>query len=297
MARSDFSLIQDVSVVDIKLDTGNARIRLGRDQNECITKILRKESQMMVLMESIAEKGLTTMPIIVKPVDGVHVVMDGNRRITALKLLNAPDSCPVEHLKVRIRALRQKYASNIPSVVDVLSSSNDAAIATEVLARHTGAAGGAGQMNWSAYLRTVYLINHGHVAEYKWPGHYAMWSEQQGIVVDDEFPITSLVRFFSLDNLALLGFNVKGNVFSPSMAIEKVRAMAAIVIADFGLNNKNVSTVFEPAQAREYIDSVRNAAGVEPQSKSNEDGAGFKGGGDAAEHRKDETRQGYCVFR
>ncbi len=41
-------------IADMKLDTGNARIRVGRDQNECMPKILRKENQMVVLMESIA---------------------------------------------------------------------------------------------------------------------------------------------------------------------------------------------------------------------------------------------------
>jgi hypothetical protein len=262
MARKDFFLVSAMPIADMKLDTGNARIRIGRDQNECMSKILRKEDQMMVLMESIASEGLTTMPIIVKPIDGVYVVMDGNRRITALKLLNHPDSCPIEHLKARIWSFKKKYQENIPSTVDVLASSNDQAIAHEVLARHRGAAGGAGQLDWSAYLRTVYLLNHGHSAEYKWPGQYAMWAEVQGIVVDDEFPITTLQRFFTKENLALLGFKISRDKFQPSISIENVRTMTEIVMRDFGINKKNVSSVFEPAQAREYIDSVRIAAGV-----------------------------------
>lgn len=262
MARKDFRLVANVSINDIKLDTGNARIRTGRDQNECMSKILRKEDQMITLMSSIANEGLTTMPIIVKPDGPLYTVMDGNRRITALKLLNDPESCPVQHLQAKIRAIVKKASVEIPASLDVLSSDSEDAIAHEVLARHRGAAGGAGQLDWSAYLRTVYLINHGHTAEYKSAGQYAMWAEAQGLFVDDDFPITTLTRFFNKDNLKELGFSISKDKFIPNMAIESVCKMAEIVVLDFGANKKNVSTVFEPEQAQAYIAQVRLQAGV-----------------------------------
>ncbi|MCW9790168.1 hypothetical protein [Escherichia coli] len=62
MARKDFTQQIDIPIQNILLDTENARIRAGRDQNNCISRILRKENQMLVLMEDIAENGLTTMP-------------------------------------------------------------------------------------------------------------------------------------------------------------------------------------------------------------------------------------------
>lgn len=261
MARKDFQLVADVSINDIKLDTGNARIRAGRDQNECMSKILRKEDQMITLMSSIANEGLTTMPIIVKPDGALYVVMDGNRRITALKLLNEPESCPVQHLRAKIQMIIKKASVEIPASLDLLSSESDDAIAHEVLARHRGSAGGAGQLDWSAYLRTVYLLNHGHTAEYKSAGQYAMWAEVQGVLVDDDFPITTLTRFFNKDNLKGLGFSISKDKLIPNMAIESVRKMAEIVVRDFGINKKNVSSVFSPEQAQAYIAEVRVQAG------------------------------------
>lgn len=270
MSRRDFQLVNDVPVVDILLDVENARIRAGRDQADCIARILRKEEQLLALMENIAANGLTTIPILVSPADDRRrwVVRDGNRRITALKLLNDPSLSPAERLKPKIRALAKQYKSNIAATVDVLASDNEDAIVREVVARHSGAQSGIGQLDWSAYLRTVYLLHHGHPADYKRPAQYVFWAEEQGLAVEDEFPITTVQRFFSVDNLALLGFKVDQDELVATVAVATAKAMAQQVINDFQLGKerggKSVEDVRTPEQAKAYILEVRAAAGIAP---------------------------------
>jgi hypothetical protein len=264
MSRGDFQLLKDTPIVDLFLDEGNARIRDGRDQADCISKILRKEDQLMALMADIAENGLTTMPILVKPVGGKLVVMDGNRRLTALKLLNDVHLCPVERLKSDIKQLQKRFAANIVSAVDVLSASDDQAIAREVLARHSGAQGGVGQLDWSAYLRTVYLLNHGHPADYKRAGQYALWAEKQGIWVDDEFPVTSLQRFFSIENLKSLGFKVEEDELVPIIALDEAKRMGQTLMSDFQLKVVKVDDVKTPTLASTYIAGLRQRCGLAP---------------------------------
>jgi ParB-like nuclease domain len=265
MSRNDFKLVQGVAVADLLLDQGNPRIRTGHDQRQCIERILRKEEHMIALMRDIATRGLTTMPIIVKPVDeGRYVVMDGNRRVTALKLLNSPETCPDERLKPQLRDLSKRHRAMIPTAVDVMCSDNAEAIAMEVLARHSGEQGGVGQVDWSAYLRTVYLLNHGHPPDYKRAGQYALWAEDQGIFVDDEFPITSLQRFFTMENLALLGFKVDkaSDALAPSLAPETVKRMAQILMTDFQTEKVKVDDVRRPEQAQRYIKTIRDQVGL-----------------------------------
>lgn len=267
MARGDFTLLTDIPVVDILLDVGNPRIRNGQDQADCIERILRKEDQLLALMKDIAENGLTTMPILVKPVEDKLVVMDGNRRVTALKLLNDVNLCPVERLKPGIRALHSKHENNLVSVVDVLSSNNDEAIAREVLARHSGAQGGVGQLDWSAYLRTVYLLNHGHPPDYKRAGQYALWTEKQGIWVDDDFPISSLHRFFTAENLKRLGFDICNDELVPCVPVDVAKRMAQTLMTDFQGPVK-VDDIRTPTLAEAYIDTVQNRNGVVTNSAS-----------------------------
>lgn len=262
MARSDFRVVADVAVEDIMLDVHNARIRAGADQNDCIRRILRKRDHFLAICESIARDGLTTMPILASPNgDGTYTVKDGNRRTTALKLLNNPDRCPEAELVPKIARIAASH-KNFPSHVDLIVTDNEQAMIREVLSRHQGEMGGVGQMDWSAYLRTLYLLNHGHAAEYKRPGQYALWAEGQGIFVEDEFPISTLQRFFTVDNLRLLGFDIDANdELALNLPQATVRQMATKVVSDFG-RGKSVNEVFTPEQASQYINEVRASAGL-----------------------------------
>lgn len=266
MARCDFWVVSDVAVEDIMLDVHNARIRAGADQNDCIRRILRKREQFLAIYESIAKDGLSTMPILASlNKDGTYTVKDGNRRTTALKLLNNPALCPESDLVPKLIKIAAAH-KNFPSLVDLLVTDNESAMIREVLSRHQGEMGGVGQMGWSAYLRTLYLLNHDHPAEYKRPGQYALWAEGQGIFVDDEFPITSLQRFFTIENLQLLGFDIHANdELTLNLPQATVRQIATKVVGDFG-GGKNVNEVFTPDQARQYIDEVRASAGLPPRA-------------------------------
>jgi hypothetical protein len=262
MSRKEFYLISNLPISEILLDTGNPRIRDGSDQADCITRILRKEDHLKSLMADIAKNGLTTAPILVKPHDNKYVVMDGNRRITALKLLNEPNLYPNTQLKNFTTALKQKYANNIISNVDVLASTNIDAIAQEILSRHDGEQGGAGQVNWNAYLRTIFLMNNGHPAEYKRSAQYAMWAENQGILVDEDFPITALNRFFTQHNLKGLGFSVDNDELKANISIEKIKQMAHLLFNDFYTKSAKTDSVRTPELASAYVENIRLRVGL-----------------------------------
>ncbi|MBS1204596.1 MAG: hypothetical protein H6R25_1495 [Proteobacteria bacterium] len=299
MARKDFTQLNDIPIQNILLDTENARIRAGTDQNNCISRILRKESQMLVLMEDIAAHGLTTMPILVMPhTEGKWIVKDGNRRITALKLLNFPESCPEPHLISKIKKIKEKFEQNIPSTVDCLSSNNFEAIFQEIVARHSGARNGAGQYDWYAYMRTVYLLNNGHPTDYKRAGQYMCWAEREGLDVEDDFPISSVARFFTKDNLRLLGFEIENDDLVPILSKEKIMKMASNINSDFSLKLVDVNTVFNPDDAKQYLLSVRERAGIydhvdqdKNESKPNpsEDSTDKKGGPDNSSEKNPST--------
>lgn len=294
MSRAHFTYKQNISVTDLLLDTENARIRVGSDQNDCIVRILRKEDQLLALMRDIAEKGLTTMPILVSPApDNKWVVKDGNRRVTALKLLNDPECCPVGELKGRIRAIKEKFNGNIVGAVDVLSSDNEEAIIREVVARHSGAMGGIGQLDWSAYLRTIYLLGHDQPSEYKRAGQYLFWSESVGIYVDDGFPISTLGRFFSEENLSKLGFSVENDKLIPNISIEKVKRIATRIVMDFNPPGRlTVDAVRLPENAIAYIDELRKEFGLNEQRPEDVSTAGSNPAGSEGGEGKSDTKGG-----
>ncbi len=265
MSRQDFKIVRNVSISRIDLDIKNARIRAGQDQPDCIQRILRKEDQLLALAQDIAEKGLSTMPILVSPAPrGRFIARDGNRRITALKLLNDPTRwSPDARLKDKFEAIRQQYLPNIPTHIDVMSSTSEDAIVREVILRHSGANGGIGQLDWSAFLRTVYLVTHDLPAEYKRPGQYAFWAEDNEINVSDDFPISSLQRFFTKENLARLGFEIDADdKLKPNLRLDVVKQIANTVMSDFEYERVRVADIFTPTDAANYITRVRVMHGL-----------------------------------
>lgn len=263
MGRDDFVLQPMVSIDDILLDEKNPRIRSGSNQNDCIEKVLRKEEQMLNLMESIAKDGLSTAQILVSSADisGKWVVKDGNRRVTALKLLNNPSLCNNEALRKKITQIVTRPGSNIPSRIDCLSSDKPESIAHELLLRHSGQLNGVGQIGWSSYMKTIYLLNNTQSREYKRAGQYVLWAERHQIEVDDDFPITSVSRFFTTENIKTLGFEIHDDDLVLIASEQVAVSMARRVIDDFGAGRVKVNDVFRPDQAIAYLSIVRSDSG------------------------------------
>ncbi len=71
--------------------------------------------------------------------------------------------------------------------------------------------------------------------------------------MEDEFPITNLQRFFTIENLQMLGFEIGVNdELSLNLPQDTVRQIATKVVGDFG-GGKSVNEVFTPDQAKQYI--------------------------------------------
>ncbi len=218
----------------------------------------------MELMKDIAEDGLSTVPILVSKNDEQKwVVRDGNRRVTALKLLNNPDLSPDERLRTQIRAIAEKYHESIPKVIDCMASDDESAMLKELLVRHQGELGGVGQMTWSTYLRVAFLLRHGHADQNKRAAQYLRWAEMHGLPVDDDFPLTTLTRLLNAEALKGLGFAVSDDELVPALPVDQVRRMANRIIVDLQSGNVKVNDIFTVEQQKGYLARVRAEAGVD----------------------------------
>jgi hypothetical protein len=288
MTRAKFQLIEGVPVQDLKLDTSNARIRHGADQSDCIARILRKEDQILALMRDIGEHGLSTAPILVSPdSNGKWVVRDGNRRVTALKLLDNPSYCTDLRLRAQIEAIAAKYP-DVPKVVELLACGDEKVVRREMLLRHSGALGGVGQLSWSAYLRTVFLLN-GDGSEpdpYRRAGQYVYWAEDQGAYVDDDFPISNLDRFFNKNTLELLGFEASGKELVRIIPIDDAKRLALRVVGDLDAKRVDVNDLFTAEAYRAYLLRVRKELGIDkaPNPSADDHGGSADKGNDSGSH-------------
>ncbi|MDI6710457.1 MAG: ParB/Srx family N-terminal domain-containing protein [Bacillota bacterium] len=258
MSRKHFYPVSAIPIEELLLDTGNPRIRQGADQKDCLERILRRKRTFMNLLRDIAEHGLTIEPIVVsRNEDGKWMVRDGNRRVAALKLLRDPQWCPDEVLRKEIERLTKKHPDNVLNAVDCLASDDEEMILRYLELRHTGANDGVGQETWSALTKATFNLNHRGSDPNKRALQVLQWAEEQGLKINDDFPVTTLTRILNKDTLQLMGFRVKDDRLDPIIDTESALRIVGQIVLDIGSQTIKVDNVFTPGLAYNYVAKVR----------------------------------------
>lgn len=145
-----FKEIQTFNVDDLLLDEGNYRFKKADDQKECIAKIYHANpTYFKGLMRSIAEDDLGE-PLLVYENNKENIVLDGNRRLAALKVLSSDDYLPVKGLKEYADKLRENNALDFADIQAQVSSNKKLVMRT-VYERHAGQKTGKSRIQWTAY--------------------------------------------------------------------------------------------------------------------------------------------------
>jgi hypothetical protein len=144
---------------NLLIDAENPRLpQPNTGQREAQRALAEYQKQkLLVLATSIVEKGLdpSNLPIVMATHDDLkrYIVLEGNRRLTALKALENPDSlvgAVDDDVLGKLRELSRKYqAAPIESVSCLLVKSREEANHWIEL-RHTGLNEGAGVMPWGS---------------------------------------------------------------------------------------------------------------------------------------------------
>ena len=144
------------SVVSLKLDAKNPRLPdTGRElePREIVAQLLEHED-VLSLAQAIAEQGFFPSEILigVTTKEGTNVVIEGNRRLAALKLLISPELAPDNQQK-RFQLLKQRVdAKRLREVPVVFAPSREAA-APLIMARHTQ----IGVRGWAPFQQARYI--------------------------------------------------------------------------------------------------------------------------------------------
>jgi len=143
---------QEVKIADLLLNPNNPRFNPVKYQTETILSMIDDQGEkLVVLAEHIIKYGLNpTDVILVCPYEKQWLVLEGNRRVTALKLINEPDLIPDELSKLKKEFQRlngvvdNSLLDSIPCVV-----AKDAEQGKEwIRLKHTGENEGAGTVRW-----------------------------------------------------------------------------------------------------------------------------------------------------
>lgn len=142
------------------LDQENVRFGgdVAQSQREAIDLMMADPvdaKKIYKLADHIADNGLdpTELQLVMPDDEGNYIVLEGNRRLTALKLLQKPDLCPDEKLARDFVKAHKKIQDKFPSeiICSVVPSRDEGSKWVEL--KHTGENGGVGRVNWDSNIR------------------------------------------------------------------------------------------------------------------------------------------------
>lgn len=153
-------IIQSIPLADLLVDLANPRHTKQSSQREAIATIAFDQGVKLTnLAEDIAERGLNPGDLpLVTPADevGLYIVLEGNRRLAALKLMVFPTLLSSiglpKNLYARFKRLHTDYGSTLPNEVTCSILSRDEA-RHWILQKHTGENEGVGIVMWDGRAR------------------------------------------------------------------------------------------------------------------------------------------------
>jgi hypothetical protein len=142
---------QDIKISDLNLDQSNPRYPAVNSQREAIQAMINDQGEkIIVLAADIYQNGLNPSSKLIIFKDGSrHIDGDGNRRLTALKILETPslaDSDP--KIRKKIDAIL-KRKGKIPSEISCVVFSDRETAKHWISINHGGEQDGKGQINWN----------------------------------------------------------------------------------------------------------------------------------------------------
>jgi len=142
---------REVPISKLYLDRENPRHKPLDNEPEIIAQLVRSE-RADVLAKHIAGVGAVSpidlIAVIAHPsVPGGYVVVEGNRRVCALKLLADPSKAPNAKLKAKLESYKEG-GKPIPKKIDVVVFDDEQEVMPWVSLRHQGEQGGVGIRPW-----------------------------------------------------------------------------------------------------------------------------------------------------
>jgi hypothetical protein len=280
-----------VPVGKLLLDELNPRHRPVTTQEAALAQILRRApSKLVNLAEDIAQNGLSPIdrPIVMKAPDGKkYIVLEGNRRLAAVRLLHKPQLCPDPGLRPKFESIAQ-LAAQKPARVRAFEVASREEARPLLDRRHGGEMDGIGVVRWSAMQRTRNSTSPGHqeraaLTTLDWlDGKSQAGANQELADLLDEVAEGKFTTFGRLagdpDFRAYAGYEIRGDVFTPADSSENIVIRLSLVLDDFrGQRGLTVTELKRKPQREEYIKGLRkrmvgaDESDVEPDEDPDDD--------------------------
>lgn len=257
--------IIDIPPADLLIDTQNPRIPESNNSQQQALFALAKHlgSKLYSLAEDILTNGLdpSNLPLVTPfpPNHGRYVVLEGNRRLAAIRALDNPDTVNGAvslNMLAKIRGLSRNYQSNPIEMVRCVVVADREKAQHWIKLRHTGENAGAGIVPWGADESARFRAR----TEPAEPSFQALdFLQSRGDLTSElrrNIPLTNFKRLIDTPVVrGKLGIEVRnGGLFR--LADEALVAKAFMhIVNDLVSGNTKVGQIYTQPQREEYANN------------------------------------------
>jgi hypothetical protein len=153
-----------LTLSNLYLDLQNPRYEVQKSQNDALNTIASEQKgKLLVLLKDILVNGLnpSDIPIVMPdPARGRgYVVLEGNRRIAALKLFKKPDILTNSSLRQKYSKLHNEYKGTTLKNIECLIVNSREEASLWIERKHEGEMNGAGTVRWDNVQKSRFLAN------------------------------------------------------------------------------------------------------------------------------------------
>lgn len=215
--------------------------------------------KMKKLAKDIAQTGqLFMMPMVSPTTPPLHLVHDGNRRVTCLKLLQNPHHAPTEEWQFFFSKVAKEAKAELPKEVNCLISTDQDWIDDYLYRIHTGSQDGVGQINWDNPAKAHFVERTGKSSKINIPGLIQEKLISGGYIDDSlNFKHTNLKRLLSSEEFrSRVGISSKNNNLVFTRDIQKSLQALSAIVHDLAEGTLNLNHLLKNDEKRKYLNAL-----------------------------------------
>jgi len=267
-----------INAADLLIDGENPRISQPNvGQHNAIRALAQVQGRkLLALAKDIVKYGLNPSELsIVMPQEGDpkrYVVLEGNRRLAALRALENPELLvgAVETNVLReLRKLSHVYQDSPVESVECLVVANGAEAEHWILLRHTGERGGAGIVPWGSDESARFRARTGEMEVHQQALNFLQQRGDLSPEARKAVPVTSFKRLMETPEVrSKLGVEVQDGRMYLLADDNKVAKALLHITNDLASGETKVGHIYRKAQRVAYANALPPAIVVAPTMKS-----------------------------
>ncbi len=260
----------NLSVDQLLFDSINPRIGSADSQRDALQKILHdQEEKLFVLADSIVSDGLSPIDRLLvlreKKNSDQFIVLEGNRRLAALKILVNPHVLASLEIKASLQKRFEEVAKrfnrkDVEPVACFDVPSRDEGNQWIYL-RHTGENEGRGVVGWSGVAASRFRGGDAALQALDFVTNYGNLSDDQKRLIDNTFPITTLDRLLSTREIRdLVGVEVAERKLRTGLPADELIKPLKRMVLDLAGKKVNVSQLKNKTEQIAYVQGFDTAS-------------------------------------